>query len=316
MELRFADPGWLRLLWVLPVLWGLVLLAARRRARLAALLCAVPPRVGRGRAVADLLALLAAAALVVALARPQAAAGEAELAGVGANVVFVVDVSASMGVSDLAPDRLAVARAVALKLLDALGGNAFGLVAFSGTSFAQCPVTLDGAAVALFVRALSVDYLPVPGTVLADAVRRALRILPEGEPGVIVVLSDGEDHGGGLEEVVQEARRRGVVCCGLVCGTARGGYVPDGRGGIKKDAQGNPVVSKADPGPLEQLAVGTGGVVSDVRAPSAVAQIAQVVRREGTGRLRGRRIYDWRDIYWAPALAAALCLIARSWISV
>ena len=243
MELRFADPGWLRLLWLLPVLAGLEALAFRRRARLAAQLSVLPAGRGRGRVVSAALALVAAACIVLALARPQVAAGEAELASVGANVVFVVDVSASMSVADLRPNRLEIARVTALRLLESLRGNAFGLVAFSGASLAQCPMTLDEGAVALFLRALSVDYLPVPGTVLADAVARALRILPEGEPGVMIVFSDGEDHGGGLEEVAREVASRGVVCCGVLCGTPEGGYVPTGEGGIKKDASGNPVVS-------------------------------------------------------------------------
>ena len=71
------------------------------------------------------------------------------------------------------PSRLAQARAAISSLLDLLEGDRVGLVAFAGSAYVACPLTLDYAAASMFVDVLDTDLIPVKGTGIAAAIRKS-----------------------------------------------------------------------------------------------------------------------------------------------
>ena len=154
----------------------------------------------RRRAWPRALCLAAAAAcLVVALMQPQWGPGGQELPLRGRDVIVLLDVSASMLAEDVAPNRLAQAKAAARSLALAVqrdGGHRLGLLTFAGRADVQCPLTRDYG---LFLKRLddaTTDSVARRGTSIGEAVRQAMRAFGELTPGYtdFVLISDGEDH--------------------------------------------------------------------------------------------------------------------------
>lgn len=92
----------------------------------------------------------------------------------GADVIVAFDVSTSMLATDIKPNRLERAKRKVTDLIHMLNGDRIGLVAFAGTSFVQCPLTLDYEAAEIFLSALDVDLIPVQGTALGHAIRTSI----------------------------------------------------------------------------------------------------------------------------------------------
>ena len=78
--------------------------------------------------------LAAIAALAVTLARPQGDAGTKKETTIGRNVMIALDLSRSMNVQDVKPDRLAQAKVVIYELLETMEGDRIGLIGFARNS--------------------------------------------------------------------------------------------------------------------------------------------------------------------------------------
>ena len=110
---------------------------------------------------------------------------------------------------DVAPSRLFVAKALVRRMVRALPGNRVGLVQAEGTGVVLAPLTLDGGVLDLLLDTVEPGSLPTPGTELAPGLETALRLFGEESEKhrVLVVLSDGEDHGGGVNERIALLKR-------------------------------------------------------------------------------------------------------------
>lgn len=224
------------------------------------------------RIVLHLLVVLVALALGAALARPRWGERTETVERRGADVVLLVDTSASMRATDVTPSRFVVARQAALSLLSNLPADRVALVGCEGEAQTLVPLTMDGAAVGIFLEALEPGIGAKPGTSLSSGLAAASELLPGGVTSGkhCVVFSDGEDLEGGVEKAAERAKSEGIVVHTVfVGGDGKGAPVPetDVSGqltGYKKDSSGAPVVSKPDSALLRQLAAKTGGSFSVV----------------------------------------------------
>ncbi len=259
------------------------------------------------------LALLGAS---LALARPRWGSTQQEVERRGVDVVFVVDSSLSMGVADVAPSRLWVAKAMVRRMVRSMPGNRIGLVQTEGTGVVLAPLTLDGAVVDLLLDTMEPGSLPTPGTELAPGLDAALRLYGEGSEKhrVLVLLSDGEDHGGGLEQEIARLRDAGVVVHAFGIGTPGGSPVPvPGSGGhsFKRESDGSLVISRLHEDVLEELSRTTDG--SYTRVTSAAADPTPVLRQ--IDRVEKRTIESQVSSHlaerfqWPLALAVAALLL-------
>jgi Ca-activated chloride channel family protein len=193
--------------------------AAQRRRRLYAVrytnvdvLASVATRTVWTRHVPAALALLALAALVVALARPErtVAAEQRE-----AMVVMVTDTSGSMLATDVPPNRLTAAQAAARKLADKLPRDfRLGLVGFGSSASQLVEPTTDKARVIAAIDALSV----AGGTAMGDGLALGIAAartpvtdatgLPRRLPAALVLLSDGADTHSRQDPVTVAERAR------------------------------------------------------------------------------------------------------------
>jgi Ca-activated chloride channel homolog len=267
--MTFARPHWLALLLLAPVALAVALWVWRRwETNTAAwvgrgLWPRLLPGLNRRRRRQTLFLLtLAIAAIATALAEPRWGLVLEEVEQHGADVVFVIDSSRSMAAQDVRPSRLAVAKVLVRQMLDGLRGVPVALVQAEGDGVSLAPLSLDRRLVEVLVTGLETGSLPQPGTALAPALTRAYQLFQGGDgQRVVVLLSDGEDHQGGLQEVARRLEQTGVVVYTLGIGTAAGAQVPrDATGAeVVRDAAGRPVVSRLQEAPLRQLATTTGG---------------------------------------------------------
>jgi len=323
---RLAEPGALRLLLAVLAIGVLGVIAIlRRRAALAraagALGARVAPTAGSARPAARLsLSAAGLALLALGLARPQCGSRVELAKRTGVDVVVVLDASRSMLARDVAPDRLGRAKLELGALLDGLGGDRIGIVAFAGEAFVQCPLTSDAAAARLFLRAVGPDAIPQQGTALANALLGAREVLEASERGarskVVLVVSDGEDQEGGVEDAAQALADAGIRVFALAVGTAAGAPIPlvDAAGnvsGYKKDRRGETVVTRLDRAALQAIAAKGNGEVYDLSSPErGVAAFRAALDRMERSELEGRRTIAWEDRYAVFAFPALLCLLA------
>jgi Ca-activated chloride channel family protein len=226
----------------------------------------VASRAARFRLPRLVLLLIGAAAMALALARPQWGLVREKVEREGVDVVLALDSSGSMATEDVTPNRFFLARAALQSLVARLEGDRFGLLAFEGEAYPLVPLTLDADAVGLFLETVEPGIVPAPGTSLGVGLARGLSMFVDKERHnrVMVLVSDGEDLEGEVEEAVRKAKEAGVLVHTVGVGTEAGQPVPDfdregKRVGYKKDEAGGAVVSRLNGATLEAIARGTGG---------------------------------------------------------
>ena len=204
--------------------------------------------------------------IISALARPQFGTKLVEVNRQGSDVVLAVDLSASMLAEDVKPSRLERAKLLLGDLVQQLQGNKVGIIAFAGTAFWQCPLTLDVTAANLFLQIMNTNLIPLPGTVIGDAVRLGVKGLSKTveKSKSIVLLTDGEDHKSDPIGAAEEAAKQKIKIFTVGIGSKNGEPIPikDENGkftGYKKDKNGNVVMSKMDESELVKIADITGG---------------------------------------------------------
>jgi Ca-activated chloride channel homolog len=139
--------------------------------------------------------LVAVAALVIALARPQRRNDQAHLEGEGIDIVLCMDVSGSMGSRDIAPSRMEVAKQMAEQFVLSRPIDRIGLVVFSGESFTQTPITTDKTTLIRQIQMLESRRFLKDGTVIGEGLATAVDRLSKSEAKskVIILITDGKE---------------------------------------------------------------------------------------------------------------------------
>ncbi len=212
---------------------------------------------------------LAIGATAVGLAQPRWGEVAEKIEREGVDVVFILDSSLSMSAKDVAPSRLYAAQAMVRAMVRELTGNRVGLVQAEGEGLVMAPLTLDAAIIDLLLDTIAPGTLPTPGTGLAHAINLAIELFPEDSEThrVIVLLSDGEDHEGGLEDITDKLREQVIVTHALGIGTHRGSPMAEPGGAaneLKRDRQGNVIITRLEDQALRAMASVTGGLYLNI----------------------------------------------------
>lgn len=323
--MTFEHPGWL--VWLLALVplalleWRAVLRADRNvklllgRKPLPGLLVQQLPE----RRISSLLLRLGAVLMFgLGAAGPQWGREAVRRQSQGSDIVYVIDVSASMEARDVAPSRMAETQREATALLARLQGSRVGVVAFAGDAVRLCPLTLDQAAVRLTLQTIGPGTVSEPGSDLGRALKTGLKLLPAGrrDEQAMVVWTDGEDLEGHAREAIEELRRSGLRVFVVGVGTAAGDVIPlsDISGitvEVKKDENGAVVRSRLDEGLLQELARATrGSYFSAARSGGELVRLASSLGSIARSR-RGTRLVE-RPVARFPlcALLAAAGLVA------
>ncbi|HQF55378.1 MAG TPA: VWA domain-containing protein [Fibrobacteria bacterium] len=287
--MKWGAPEHLVWLWAVPVLASLLALAIwkRRRDRQKLADAGLIPHVVLHDSLAlDIakaaLGVLAAASLVLALARPQWGERLVPAPTKGADLVLVVDASLSMLARDVPPDRLGLARRDLRRLIDSLGPCRIGLVGFAGRGMKQIPLTEDRSALATLLDALSPDLLPYAGTDLGQALSTAAQMLqgPGAAQRLVVLVTDGGDHGKATKDAVKKIQETGATLVVVGVGTDQAVPIQLPEGGVKQDKEGNIVTVRLERETLRDIASSGGGTYLELQPTSwALAPVALAVNQ-------------------------------------
>ena len=264
------------------------------------------------------LVVAAVALLGFALARPQFGTRVETVRRQGQDVIVALDVSRSMYAEDIAPNRLERAKIEVGRIIQRLDGDRIGLVAFAGDAFVQSPLTADYGAAMMFLNAMDPESMSTQGTDLARAIEVGIEALEETPPEnrIVVVVTDGEDHEGGLAEALVAAGEAEVTIHTVGVGSAEGVPLPDvggGGGRFRRDDAGNVITTRLNEGALQDIALQTGGEYH--RIGQGVGGLGRLVERiEGGGReLESREVTQYEEQFQI-FLGAALLLLALEFI--
>ena len=324
--MTFAYPGWLMLLLILPfILLGAIL---AHRARSKAWQSMVAPRLRTQlvhqasltrRWVSLSFALMGAALIIVAIARPYIGETTTTEQIRTRNILIAIDTSRSMLVRDGSPDRMASAQAAALELLETSPNDRVGIIAFSGAPVLMVPLTIDHAAVHETISQLDTNVIPSGGSNLNQAVELALKTFEKTgqKANGLVIISDGENHSQETADTANAIRDSGTTVCSISVGSEAGGMIPDHRqrDGKFKDSRGQTVLSRMIPDALDTLSRAGHGIFLPASANSSATvknTLTSVKRHQQTGRKRNipNEQYQW---FLLPSIIMlALSMIIRS----
>ncbi len=260
---------------------------------------------------------IAVTLLILALARPQWGFMWEESKQKGLDIVVAIDTSKSMLAEDIAPNRLQRAKLAALDLMQQAQSDRLGLVAFAGSAFLQCPLTIDDNAFRQSVEALDVNIIPQGGTALAEAITTAATAFKEGDNfKVLVVFTDGEDNDENALQAAQAAAQEGMKIFTVGIGTPEGEILrikdAKGRTDYLRDAEGNAVKSRLNESLLQQIAGATdGGFYLPLRGAKTIDTLyekglAPLPKSEGQEKLV-KRFYE--RYHWPLGVAIGLLLV-------
>ncbi|NTW53335.1 MAG: VWA domain-containing protein [Chlorobaculum sp.] len=260
----FAKPGYLILLWVLLPLSALTFYGVRRKLTLWKKIDAtgngagiLPPVSFRKLVLRRLMLLLSVALMIVSMAGPQLCSGQKPVRQKGIDVVFMLDISNSMLARDTAPDRLGRAKSELLQISRNTGDGRKALLLFAGTPVVQCPLTSDEEDFEILLDMATPDLISTQGTDYRRAFETALKLADSGDRSsgnetVLVLCSDGEDHGDDLGDIAATLKKRGVYLHVIGVGGLQPVQIPL-PGGPKRDAQGRIVLTSFRPELLSGL---------------------------------------------------------------
>ena len=261
--------------------------------------------------------LLAVACLLLALARPQLGYDWEEVKQRGLDIVVAIDTSKSMLAEDIPPNRLSRAKLAALDLMQQAKSDRLGLVAFAGSAFLQCPLTIDDAAFRQSVESLDVNVIPEGGTALSEAIQTAMTAFKEGENyKVLVLFTDGEDHDSGAVEAARKAASDGLRIFTIGIGSAEGELLrikdAKGRSDYIRDEQGNVVKSHLNETLLQEIAGSAKGFYLPLRGAKTIDTLyekglAPLPKSDSAEKLVRR----YHERYHWPLALAILLLMAE-----
>lgn len=238
------------------------------------------------------------ALLIVAILGPSFGGSKKEVKSIGKDIMICVDLSKSMDAFDIQPTRLEKVKNEMKKLVSAFNSDRIGLIIFGSEAFMQCPLTYDQNALNLFIETMNTGLVPVGGTDFGPALRMALNKLTSEEEQVtdtkskvIILISDGEDFGKETDEYVNEIDKKDVRLFTLGVGTEQGGNIYAGNG-VKKDREGNTVVTKLNSKSLRAIADKTDGQYFEINeSRNDVSRLINTIEQI-EGELRDARLVD------------------------
>ena len=331
--LRFGHPEFLHFLWAIPPLILLLLFGLRhkRRALLQFHSNVDPAHLQRHKVQAGLL-LLSYLFLTLAIARPQWGRAPEPVAE-RLDVMLGLDISTSMlAEDDTSVRRLTQAKEVIFSLLAALEGDQFGLLYFAEASFVVCPLTQDTDTLREFLAAITTDTLIHSGTRIGNAIAVATERLTSDQDSptaidpddsgqkVLILLTDGEDHGEAAISAAKAASQVGVhvYCVGVgnpvqsvpiplpqVPGTETAPY--------KRDVNGQLVLTALDETHLQEIAEAGSG--SYYRASAGITELRTDLARLERQQVSIHGDGKYQERFQLFVAGALILLICERWLS-
>jgi len=269
MELE--EIKYLNLLLIIPILVLIFLLyqlwktKKQKRFAEAKLLSKLSPEKSVLKLVLKLVVLLLGiSALILALANPRIGTKIETIKREGIDIVFAIDVSKSMLAEDVAPNRLEKSKQVVSQIINTLGADRVGIVAYAGSAFPVLPITTDYSAAKMFLQQMNTDMLSSQGTAISEAILLSSTYFDDANTNkLLVLLSDGEDHEQNIADALLKAKENNLKILTIGVGTEKGDRIPIKIGGVThgflRDRNNDEVITLLDTQILREIARESGG---------------------------------------------------------
>lgn len=260
---------------------------------------------------------LAFASLSIALVNPKNGSKLETVKREGVDIVFAVDVSKSMLAEDVAPNRLDKSKQLVTQIINNLASDRVGIIAYAGKAFPQLPITTDYASAKMFLQNMNTDMLSSQGTAIDEAITLAKTYYDDDQQTnrVLIIISDGEDHGESSASVAEEASKEGIRIFTIGVGDTKGGPIPIKRNGVvlnyKKDRQGETVITRLNEETLKNIADEADGAYINGRITgNVVDEIKDILNKMDKTEFEAKQFADFEDQFqWFLGIAIALLFI-------
>jgi Ca-activated chloride channel homolog len=209
--------------------------------------------------------LLALTGIIFGLVNPKIGTKMEKVKREGIDIVFAMDVSKSMLAEDVAPSRLEKSKQIVSQIINQLGNDRIGIVAYAGSAFPVLPITTDYSVAKMFLQSINTDIVSSQGTSLDEAIKLSSTYFDDKSKTskLLILISDGEDHSEGAEIAVEEANKMGMKIITIGIGTEKGSPIPLRSNGaivsFKKDNNEQVVITKLNKEGLTIIAKSTKG---------------------------------------------------------
>lgn len=226
------------------------------------------PHYSKRKAFIKLASMLGALlSLFIAILQPQWDKKEQIIKQEGRDLLIVLDISKSMLAQDLKPNRLEFIKLKIRSLLDKLTCERVGLILFSGSAFVQCPLTVDYAALLMFLDQVDTETISSGTTAIDEALEKTIELYKE-YPGrknrLVLLATDGEDFSSNLSLVQQQAKKENLQIFALGVGSVDGAPIPrinehGQQAGYEQETDGSVALSKLNEKLLQEICTSIGG---------------------------------------------------------
>ena len=245
---------------------------------------------------------LAIACFAIALVNPKIGTKLETIKREGVDIVFAVDVSKSMLAEDVAPNRLEKSKQLVTQIINNLGSDRVGIIAYAGKAFPQLPITTDYASAKMFLNNMNTDMLSSQGTAINEAIELAKTYYDNEEQTnrVLIIISDGEDHSDVASNVAEEASDEGIRIFTIGVGDIKGGRIPIKRNGVllnyKKDNQGETVITRLNEETLKNIAEeANGAYINGNNTADVIKEIKDILNTMDKTEFESKEFADFKD---------------------
>lgn len=262
---RFANPEYLYLLFILPILVvGFILLNMQKLKSVKKLgdlklIKRLMPELSLKRSYLKFWLIFAVIVFgIIVVARPQFGTKIEKIDKKGIELVIAIDVSNSMLARDVNPDRLSKAKQILTRIIDERKNDKVAIVVFAGEAYVQLPMTTDIQSAKIFLENIDPSLVPVQGTVIGSAINISMNSFTNDKEvdKAIILITDGEGHDDNGLQLAEQAASSGIQINVVGVGSPEGSPVPVSAtsNDMKKDNEGNIVVSKLNEQMCKEIA--------------------------------------------------------------
>jgi len=263
--------------------------------------------------VRNILLLLSATMMVIALARPFIYEGEIKVKSSTIDLLVGFDISRSMFANDIYPNRLALAKKKFHTLSQELQEAKIGVIGFSSRAFLISPLTKDYATLDYLIKNMNLDSVQLRGTSFLSALEVANELMKKSDKKALLLFTDGGDETS-FDKEIAYAKKHKIHLYIYNIATQKGGVIPDG-GSVLHDNQGEIVVVRRNES-IERLALESGGAYMNysLKGDDITTLTEAIKHRFKAQEVEESTIIDVKELFYLP-LALALLLLMISYYS-
>ncbi|WP_396217614.1 VWA domain-containing protein [Flavobacterium sp.] len=263
-----------------------------------------------------MLQIMAVFFIVLALVNPKLGSKVETVPSKGVEIVFAIDVSKSMLCKDIQPNRLEKSKQIMTQMIESIGSDRIGIVAYAGSAYPVLPMTTDYELAKMFTQSINTNLISSQGTAIESAIQTSVDFFDNPTSGkAIILFSDGEDHQNASFDISKVTKEKNVKIITVGVGTANGGTIEFedelGFQQVKKDKNGQVVITKLNQEILQKIASETNGTYcNDNQISKVVALIKSALASVKQQEFKAQQLAQKQSQFqWFLGIAFLLLLL-------